>query len=711
MKILWVKAGGLVPLDTGGKIRSYHILRELARRHDVTLFTFYAAHAGDTHHELEHVLQRVVCHPLPIPAQRSWADYRDYGRDFFSGNPHAVAKFCRPGVSEGLRKLMDEEAVDVIVCDFVTPATVIPWDSPCPKVLFTHNVEAVIWRRHYQVAINPLWKAVCLREYLAMDRLERRYLERAAHVLTVSDNDREYFARFIPPSKITVVPTGVDVSYFQPEPDAEIPNRMVFTGSMDWLPNEDAVFYFAKWVLPLIRRQAPDATLWVVGRRPSERLRALAARDLGVQVTGQVEDIRPHVREAAVYVVPLRIGGGTRLKIFEAMAMGKPVVSTSVGAEGLPVHDGQDILLADTPEGFARHVLSLLANRQERVALGMAARALVEEKYSWASVARLFDEALAKVVHGAAEAVSVRSPSIAVSRPGRTPIPEGLHRQEPGRPRAGGEARVPARAVSLVFHDVVNMGDVASSGFLVPGAKRYKLDRGEFEKDLAAIAQAVPRGPELVPENAPSSSAPGGTPVVPFYLTFDDGGSSAWSCIAKLLEPLGWKAHFMITTGYIGTRRFLGKNEIRALRSQGHVIGSHSASHPERMSVCGWRRLLDEWETSATILSDILGEAVTIASVPGGYYSKRVAEAAACAGFRALFTSEPTRRVSQVDGCLVLGRFAILRGTSPAAVARLVQGKAIPQATQYLAWNLKKAGKYLGGAWWLEMRKRLLQRE
>jgi len=709
MRILWVKAGGLVPLDTGGKIRSYHILRELAKRHEMTLFTFYAAHAGDSHHELEQVVQRVVCHRLQIPDQRARADYRDYGRDFFSGYPHAVAKYCRPGVSEDLRKILDEVAFDAVVCDFVTPAAVIPWEQACPKILFAHNVEAVIWRRHYQVAINPLWKAVCLREYLAMDRFERRYLERAAHVLTVSENDREYFARFTPPSKITVIPTGVDVDYFQPERDAEKPNHMVFTGSMDWLPNEDAVFYFAKRVLPLIRQQSPDATLCVVGRRPSERIRALAARNLGVEVTGQVEDIRPHMREATVYVVPLRIGGGTRLKIFEAMAMAMPVVSTSVGAEGLPVHDGQDILLADTPEDFARRVLGLLANRQERAALGQAARALVERKYSWSSVARLFDETLAKVVQGA-ETVSVWSPSITVPQPGRIRIVKGLNPHQTGGPRAGGETRVPARAVSLVFHDVVNAGEAASSGFLVPGAKRYKLDRGEFERDLAAIAHVFPRGPELLPADAPSRSARGATPV-PLYLTFDDGGTSAWSCIAKLLEPLGWKAHFMITTGYIGTRRFLGKNEIRALRSQGHVIASHSASHPERMSACGWKRLLDEWETSVKILSDILGEPVTVASVPGGYYSKRVAEAAACAGIQVLFTSEPTMRVSQVDGCLILGRFAILRGTPPAAVARLVQDNSIPQLAQYLAWNLKKAGKHLGGAWWLAMRKRLLQRE
>jgi len=709
MKILWVKAGGLVPLDTGGKIRSYHILRELARRHDVTLFTFYAAHAGDTHHELEHILQRVICHPLEIPAQRSWADYRDYGRDFFSGKPHAVAKYCRPGVSEELRQVVDEGAFDAVICDFVSPAAVIPWDHACPKILFTHNVEAVIWQRHYQVATNPLWKAVCLREYLAMDRMERRYLKQAAHVFTVSDNDRDYFVRWIPPSKITVIPTGVDVTYFQPTPDGDRPNSMVFTGSMDWLPNEDAVLYFAKRVLPLIRRQAADATLRVVGRRPSERIRALAARDSGIQVTGEVDDIRPHVKEAMVYVVPLRIGGGTRLKIFEAMAMGKAVVSTSVGAEGLPVHDRYDILLADSPEEFAGRVLNLLANRQERTAIGAAARALVEEKYSWASVAGRFDETLTKVVRDAVS--SEARPRIAVSQPSRAPMEVQPRQFESRRQPANNGLKIPARATTLLFHDVVNSGDVASSGFLVPGAKRYKLDRDEFERDLNAVAEVAPQAPEVLPADPRSSDPRGSGRGMPLHLTFDDGGSSAASCVAEVLDSLGWKAHFFVTTGYIGTRRFVGTNEIRALRRAGHVIGSHSASHPSRMSACSWEELLDEWQTSVKVLSDILGEAVTVASVPGGYYSKRVAEAAAYAGIRVLFTSEPTVRVTQVHGCLVLGRFTVLRGMSSTAVARLVQGWVIPQATQYLTWNLKKAGKHFGGKAWLAMRRRLLRRE
>lgn len=389
-----MKAGGLVPLDTGGKIRSYYILKELARKHEVAFFTFYSAHPGDVHPELERVFTRVVSLPLAIPAPGSLGDYANYTRHLFSRFPHSMAKFYDPVVSERLRELLRQEAYDVIVSDFLVAAGVVPWDFACPKVLFTHNVEALIWQRHYQVARNPLWKLVCWREYLATDACERRYLKCADRVLAVSEADRKVFAQVIDPAKITVIPTGVDVDYFRPETAAENGQTLVFTGSMDWMPNEDAVFWFVENIMPRIRHDVPEVSLLVVGRRPSERLKALAARAKGLVVTGQVEDIRPFVREASVYVVPIRVGSGTRLKIFEAMAMGKAVVSTAVGAEGLPVQHGRNIILADEPEDFTRQVVTLLKDPEKRKALGLAARQLVETEYSWPAVAARFESVL-----------------------------------------------------------------------------------------------------------------------------------------------------------------------------------------------------------------------------------------------------------------------------------------------------------------------------
>lgn len=397
MKILWVKAGGLVPPDFGGRIRSYQIAKGLARSHDVTLYTFYAEQPDDPHQALREVFKRVECRPLQLPAGRGLSEAALYARAFFSPRPYSLVKFCKPWIARDVRRLLEDDPCDVLVCDFAAAGGVIPWEFPCCKVLFTHNVEAQIWKRHYQVASNPVWKTVCWREYRLMARIERAYLARADHVLAVSETDREFFAKIVPAAKITVIPTGVDVDYFHASDTPENPSELVFTGAMDWLPNEDGIFYFAEQILPRIRCEFPDALLTVVGRRPAPRLHELAARTPGLRITGQVEDIRPYVRRAAVYVVPLRVGGGTRLKIFEAMAMGKAVVSTSIGAEGLDVCSGKDIMLADTPARFAEAVVRLLRNERQRRQIGEAA-ACKARQYDWPAIVERFSQVLSRTI-------------------------------------------------------------------------------------------------------------------------------------------------------------------------------------------------------------------------------------------------------------------------------------------------------------------------
>jgi sugar transferase (PEP-CTERM/EpsH1 system associated) len=395
---LWVKSGGLLPLDTGGKIRSFNLVRELARNHEVTVFTFYGSHPNDSHAQLKQHFHQAVCLPIQLPEPRGVAEALDYARNLFSFRPYTLAKYCRPLVTQRLLELVRKENFDIILCDFLFSADVIPWHWPCPKVLFTHNVEEQIWRRHFEVTRNPIWKAVSWREYRTMRSAERHYVRLADHVLAVSENDRSYFAAYAEPEKITVIPTGVDTDYFQPAAEAARNETMVFTGSMDWLPNEDAIEYFAESILPRVRAEIPTATLRVVGRRPSQRLRALVSHTPGLEMVGEVPDIRPHVHNASIFIVPLRIGGGTRIKIFEAMAMGRVVVSTAVGAEGLPVRHNENIILADKPEDFARQAVELLRNSLLRTRISRAARALVEENYSWRSVARVFDTVFQRVV-------------------------------------------------------------------------------------------------------------------------------------------------------------------------------------------------------------------------------------------------------------------------------------------------------------------------
>jgi glycosyltransferase involved in cell wall biosynthesis len=244
---------------------------------------------------------------------------------------------------------------------------------------------------------------------------EEAALQRFDGILAVSDADRDTFLRLYPDSRVRpiwVIPTGVDTEYYTPPEESAVPvsePTLVFTGSMDWLPNEDAMRYFCRDILPLIRAEEPRTRLSIVGRTPTAAVRALANEY--IEVTGTVSDVRPFVRKAAVYVVPLRIGGGTRLKIFEAMAMGQAVVSTRVGAEGLPVVDDEHVLIADEPRAFANAVLSLLRDGARRRALGAAARALVVDHYDWSVAASVLDAALTECANRAPYVIKTENPA------------------------------------------------------------------------------------------------------------------------------------------------------------------------------------------------------------------------------------------------------------------------------------------------------------
>jgi glycosyltransferase involved in cell wall biosynthesis len=277
----------------------------------------------------------------------------------------------------------------------------MPRQLPCPSVLFTHNVEAEIWRRHVETAANPIARTALTQQWQRMLRFEADALQRFDLVLGVSDADARTFERLYPGALRTpvhVVQTGVDTAYFTPAEEASRRTHMVFTGSMDWLPNEDGMTYFCRDILPRIRQAEPDATLSIVGRAPTPAVKKLA-EIAGVEVTGRVDDVRPYIAKSAVYVVPLRIGGGTRLKIFEAMSMAKAVVSTTVGAEGLPVTSGRDVDIADEPARFAHAVVHLMRDVESRRAMEAAARRLVVERYDWSAVAVDFETALSRAAN------------------------------------------------------------------------------------------------------------------------------------------------------------------------------------------------------------------------------------------------------------------------------------------------------------------------
>jgi len=396
MKLLWLNAGLLLPLDKGGKLRTWHVMRHLAARHDITYLSFEDPTQTDADRQgMSAVCSRLETVPRSDTAKGTWRFYAEAAGYVVDAAPYAVAKYRSAAYRARIEDLLAHERFDAVVCDFLPPVVNLPERLPCPSIVFTHNVEAEIWRRHAEQATNPAARYLLTQQWKRMLRFEAAALSRFDLVLAVSEADAKTFAKLYPGTvtqPVHVVQTGVETNYFMPRGEPERAH-MVFTGSMDWLPNEDGMTYFCREILPWIRRAEPDATLSIIGRSPTPLVRKLAEIP-GVEVTGRVDDVRPHIARGAVYVVPLRIGGGTRLKIFEAMSMGKAVVSTSIGAEGLPVTNRRDIEIADEPSAFADAVVRLMRDTAARRAIESAARRLVVDRYDWSAVAQDFEDAL-----------------------------------------------------------------------------------------------------------------------------------------------------------------------------------------------------------------------------------------------------------------------------------------------------------------------------
>lgn len=392
MKLLWANSGFLHPTTRGGQIRTLEMLRQLHRRHEI----HYAA-LWDSEPEGVRRTSEYSTRAFPVAfrtaSKRSPRFALEVAAGAFSSLPLAIGRWRCAEFRNTLAKLIREENYDAMVCDFLVTAVNFPEIEKA--VLFQHNVESVLWERHSETAPDVLRRKYFRAQARRMRAFEGDVCRRAARVIAVSENDASAIAgRF--GVACASVPTGVDVDAFSRPPTGveEQGEGLVFIGSMDWMPNIDGMVWFVQEVLPLIRARRPAMPVTIVGRRPPPAIRALTASDPHLHITGTVPDVRPHLWNAAVSIVPLRIGGGTRIKIYEAMAAGVPVVSTTIGAEGLDVADGLTIALADTPEEFARRCLELAADATIAAKIGRAAREMVAARYSWEQVSRVFEQLL-----------------------------------------------------------------------------------------------------------------------------------------------------------------------------------------------------------------------------------------------------------------------------------------------------------------------------
>ncbi len=396
MKILWVSPFFLHPTDRGAQIRSLGMLKQLARRHEIHFATLSdpdSPEGPERSGEYCSIAYAVAHKP---PRRGSPAFLVQAAGSLVSSTPLAISRYASAELRRIVADLSKSGRFDAMVCDFL--ASVPNIAQMGRTVLFEHNVETTIWERHLEHAQSRLNRFYFQLQARRMFRYERDACRKAAHVISVSAVDSERMREMFGISKVTDIPTGVDVEYFRP-PDRSAPVAdLVFTGSMDWLPNIDGIQWFAAEILPRIRARRPDCTVAVVGRRPTSEVQELASRFPGVTVTGTVPDIRPYLWGSAIAIVPLRIGGGTRLKIYESMAAGVPIVSTTVGAEGLTCHDGNDILLADSPDAFAARCVELLEQTGWRNRIAAEALDLVTRQFSWEAVTRSFEEVLRSAV-------------------------------------------------------------------------------------------------------------------------------------------------------------------------------------------------------------------------------------------------------------------------------------------------------------------------
>jgi glycosyltransferase involved in cell wall biosynthesis len=397
LRILWVKADKILPVHSGGNIRSYHILRQLALRHELIFFSYYGG-APDTEYEeeLTRQLPGAVCLCTRKHGSTSFSRRLDYLARLPMQAPYAVSRFKSDRVRVRLKAWFEERRFDVAVCDFLDAAVNFPDRLVIATLLFQHNVESEIWRRYAATERNPARRLLYGVEFKKMLRYEQSVVRKVHHTVAVSEHDRNLMSRWTDSRRISVVPTGVDLQQYKSDasPTTNAP-LVLFVGAMDWEPNVDAVEYFCAEIWPSIQSKVPAARFRIVGRSPVRRVRRLASSS--IEVTGSVPSVVDHLRESSVVVVPLRVGSGTRLKIYEAMAAGKAVVSTSVGAEGLDVHHDQDILLADDPNTFAGAVILLLQDADRRRRYERAAAALAT-KYDWAAIGDKFGQALEELV-------------------------------------------------------------------------------------------------------------------------------------------------------------------------------------------------------------------------------------------------------------------------------------------------------------------------
>lgn len=392
MKILFLTPYLPYPLNNGGLIRVYHLLINFASRYEVTMLCMEPLD-DDQEAGIEIIKSHgVEIQTIPVARSQKKEHKRYYQlRSLFSNKTYQYHQYYSEDMQNAISSQLATNTFDLMVVEF-SQMGYYDITSDIPSYIDQHNVEYEIMQRTYETERSPLRRMLARSEWKKYQQQEIENCEKFTACLTTSVRDAEILQERSPRMDCHVVPNGVDSDFFQSGNSLIDPNIILFTGTISYYPNTEGILWFYKSIWPLIKQQKPDAIFCIAGKSPPPEVEQLAELDKQIIVTGAVDDMRDYYAKAAVVVVPLRVGGGTRLKILEGMAMKKAIVSTTLGAEGIDHTEGKDILLRDTPEDFANAVVNTMDDPELRKNLERAGRTLIEAKYDWKAVtAKLCD--------------------------------------------------------------------------------------------------------------------------------------------------------------------------------------------------------------------------------------------------------------------------------------------------------------------------------
>ncbi|UCC96014.1 MAG: glycosyltransferase, partial [Candidatus Omnitrophota bacterium] len=400
MNILFVTPRLPLPADTGAKIRTLNLLKQVKSRGNRVILLSFIYTEDDSRYIK--AFEDMGIKVLSVEG-RDTIHFSTLAKAFLKRIPLTIAKYLNKNMAVTLRGAIVQYQIDVVHFDHLHLSQYAQFCKGVETIIDEHNVESTILKRYAQHQRNPLKRLLLKSEYRKMSVFEKKQCHSASRVLVVSHTDKSILEKICEDGlRIEVIPNGVDADYFHPPQTvhhSQEEDSIVFVGSLDWFPNSDAVSYFCSQILPYIWKKLPHTKFYIVGRNPPARIRNFAKCQSRIIVVGKAEDIRLYVAKAKVFVVPLRIGGGTRLKILEALAMKKCVVSTSVGAEGLKVKDAEHLLIADTALDFARKVVMLMSSKEARQKLTHQGRGLVAQVYDWKIIGGKLNEVYGGLMH------------------------------------------------------------------------------------------------------------------------------------------------------------------------------------------------------------------------------------------------------------------------------------------------------------------------